>query len=263
MTRIDGVPARKAGPLVKLTYRLTRRQLGRMLDPIAVYAHAPRLLIGYGMLEQATVKQHHVQERLKALGELKAAALVNCEFCVDIGSSLGREAGITEAQLLALPRYRDSDLFDDLEKLVLDYATAMSSTPARVDDELFAELRKHFDERQLVELTNVIALENMRARFNSAFDMTPAGFSEGMVCVPMEVQAAEAIPAGTMPAAAGAGATAAVPATPEAGLAAAMPATPEAGPAAAMPATSKTEPTAAAPLSAVAEPSPAGVPTSV
>ena len=50
-------------------------------------------------------------------------------------------------------------------------------------DELFAAMRKHFDERQLVELTNVIALENMRARFNSAFDMTAAGFSEGMVCV--------------------------------------------------------------------------------
>jgi hypothetical protein len=51
---------------------------------------------------------------------------------------------------------------------------------------LFAALREHFDERQLVELTNVIALENMRARFNSAFDMTPAGFSEGAVCVAME-----------------------------------------------------------------------------
>ena len=66
---------------------------------------------------------------------------------------------------------------------MLDYATAMSRTPTSVTDELFAAMREHFDERQLVELTNVIALENMRARFNSAFDMTPAGFSEGMVCV--------------------------------------------------------------------------------
>ncbi len=44
-------------------------------------------------------------------------------------------------------------------------------------------MREHFDARQMVELTNVIALENARARFNSAFDMTPAGFAEGMVCV--------------------------------------------------------------------------------
>jgi 4-carboxymuconolactone decarboxylase len=186
MTRIDGVSSREASPLVKLLYRLSRRQIGRMVDPVGVYAHAPAVLIGYGMFERATGKQHHVEERLKALAELKAAAVVSCEFCVDIGSSLGREAGISEAQMLELPRYRDSDSFDDLEKLVLDYATAMSRTPATVSDELFDALREHFDERQLVELTNVIALENMRARFNSAFEMTPAGFSEGMVCARVE-----------------------------------------------------------------------------
>jgi AhpD family alkylhydroperoxidase len=186
MTRIDGVSSREASPFVKLLYRLSRRQIGRMVDPVGVYAHAPAVLVGYGMFERATGKQHHVEERLKALAELRAAALVSCEFCVDIGSSLGREAGISDAQMLELPRYRDSDSFDDLEKLVLDYATAMSRTPAAVGDELFAAMRERFDERQLVELTNVIALENMRARFNSAFEMTPAGFSEGMVCARVE-----------------------------------------------------------------------------
>jgi len=191
MTRIEPVPARNANPLVKLVYRLSRRQLGRDVDPVAVYAHVPRLLVGYGMFEQATAKQHRVEERLKALAETKAAALVNCEFCVDIASSIARENGITEAQLLALPRYRDSAEFSDLEKLVLDYASAMSHTPTSVTDELFAALREHFDERQLVELTNVIAIENLRARFNSAFDMTPAGFSEGMVCAVPEPAAVE------------------------------------------------------------------------
>jgi alkylhydroperoxidase family enzyme len=183
MTRIEGVPARKAGPLVRLVYRLSRRRLKRDVDPVAVYAHAPGLLIGYGMFEQATGRQSHVEERLKALAETKAAAVVSCEFCCDIASSIAREAGVTEAQLLAMPRYRESGQFTDLEMLVLDYATAMSRTPTTVTDDLFAALRERFDERQLVELTNVIALENMRARFNSAFDMTVAGFSEGLVCV--------------------------------------------------------------------------------
>jgi alkylhydroperoxidase family enzyme len=186
MTRIEGVPARKAGPLVRLVYRLSRRRLKRDVDPVAVYAHAPGLLIGYGMFEQATGRQSHVEERLKALAETKAAAVVSCEFCCDIASSIAREAGVTEAQLLALPRYRESGEFSDLERLVLDYATAMSRTPTTVTDELFAQMREHFDERQLVEMTNVIALENMRARFNSAFDMTVAGFSDGMVCVAPE-----------------------------------------------------------------------------
>jgi 4-carboxymuconolactone decarboxylase len=187
MTRIEGVPARKAGPLVRLIYHQARRKFRRDVDPVAVYAHAPGLLIGYGMFEQATTRLHEVDERLKMLAELKAAAIVNCEFCSDIGSALARSAGVPDEQLLALPRYRGSDAFGPLEKLVLDYAAAMSRSPTTVTDELFAALREHFSERQLVELTNVIALENMRARFNSAFDMTPAGFSEGMVCVAGEV----------------------------------------------------------------------------
>jgi alkylhydroperoxidase family enzyme len=182
MTRIEGAPRHAAGPVVRFLHMLSRRKVGRDIAPVAVYGLLPRLLIGYGALEEATARLHHVPERLKALAELKAAALVSCEFCCDIGSSIAREAGIGEAQILALPGYRESTEFDELERLVLDYASAMSRTPAHVDDELFARMREHFDERQLVELTNVIALENMRARFNSAFDMTPAGFSEGLVC---------------------------------------------------------------------------------
>jgi AhpD family alkylhydroperoxidase len=186
MTRIELVSSKQASPLVRLLYRLSRRELGRDVDPIGVYARAPRLLIGYGLFEKATAKESRVDERLKVLAETKAAAIVNCEFCCDIASSIAREAGITETQLRALPRYRESEQFSALECLVLDYATAMSRTPTTVTDELFSALREHFNERQLVELTNVIALENMRARFNSAFDMTPAGFSEGMVCVVAE-----------------------------------------------------------------------------
>jgi alkylhydroperoxidase family enzyme len=189
MTRIEPLSKRQAHPLVRWTYGASRRDLGRDVDPLGVYAYAPRLLVGYGAFEKATAKENRVEERLKVLAETKAAAIVNCEFCCDIASSIAREAGVTEAQLLALPRYRESAEFSELEKLVLDYASAISRTPVRVSDELFAALREHFDERQMVELTNVIALENMRARFNSAFDMTPAGFSEGMVCAVPEAAA--------------------------------------------------------------------------
>jgi len=183
MTRIQTLEGRDASLSARVIQHQVRRKVGRDVDPIGVYSHAPGLLIGYCMFEQATAKQHTVEERLKMLAVLKAAALIRCEFCADIGSAEARRAGITEEQLLALPRYRDSDAFDELERLVLDYAVAMTRTPPEVDDELFAALREHFDERQLVELTNMIALENLRSRFNHGFAMSPAGFSEGMVCI--------------------------------------------------------------------------------
>ncbi len=183
MTRIKTLQGRDAPLSARVIQHQVRRKMGRDVAPIGVYSHAPGMLIGYCVFEQATAKQHHVDERLKMLAVLKAAALLRCRFCADIGSAEARQAGITEEQLLALPRYSESDAFDELERLVLDYAVAMTCTPPEIGDELFASLREHFDERQMVELTNIIALENLRSRFNIAFDMDPAGFSEGRVCI--------------------------------------------------------------------------------
>jgi 4-carboxymuconolactone decarboxylase len=198
MARITGVSDRDAGEQVKRAYqftrdgiaRLTGRAPERMIEPIELYAHAPGLLAAYGMFEQATGELDRVAQRLKDLAELKAAALTGCEYCIDLGSKIARRSGLTDDELLALPFYRESALFTDLEKLVLDYAVGMSRTPVEVSDALFAGLRAHFDEAQLVELTHVIALENMRGRFNLALGIGPAGFSEGMVC---------AVPAGVAP----------------------------------------------------------------
>jgi alkylhydroperoxidase family enzyme len=102
---------------------------------------------------------------------------------MDIGSAVGRAAGVTEEQLRELPRYRASDAFDAVEKTVLDYATAMTTTPVEVPDALFAALRQSFDDEQMVELTASIAWENYRARFDHALGIEAQGYSEGAFCV--------------------------------------------------------------------------------
>ena len=109
--------------------------------------------------------------------------LVGCEFCMDIASHLSREAGLSDDQLRELPRWRDSEAFSPVEKLVLEYAEAMTRTPTEVSDDLVARMREQFADRQLVELTATIALENFRARFNDALGVEPSGFSEGAFCV--------------------------------------------------------------------------------
>src|SRR5215213_2430578 len=187
MARIEGVSARGAGLQVKLAYYFTRARLAgrepdRIIDPLEIYAHVPGLMLAYGKIEQTTAKQDRIDWRLKVLAELKAATLSHCEYCIDLGSQVARRSGLSDEQLLELPRYRESGLFGELEKLVLDYATGMSRTPVEVSDALFDRLRGHFDEAQLVELTSAIALENMRGRFNLALGVGAAGFSEGMVC---------------------------------------------------------------------------------
>ena len=98
---------------------------------------------------------------------------------------------MSEAQLRDLPRYSASPAFSPLEKLVLDYAVAMTNTPVEVPDALFARLREHFAEAELVELTAAIAWENYRARFDHAFGIGAQGFSEGAYC-PLPERAASA-----------------------------------------------------------------------
>jgi AhpD family alkylhydroperoxidase len=190
MVRIAGATANWRKPLLRLVYWIAHRKVGqiaerdtaRAIEPLEAYGHQRGLMLSYSMLESATGKANRVERRLKDLAVLKAATLSHCEYCIDIASSIARKAGLSDEQLLALPRYRESDLFDELEKLALDYAVGISRTPVDVPDALFASLRKHFDERQMVELTNEIALENMRARFNTALGIGAAGFTEGMVC---------------------------------------------------------------------------------
>ncbi len=190
MARIQPIPDHEARLSVRLTYWFTRRALrnasgrnpARMIEPLQVYAHNPELLSGYAKLEQATAALSALSSRVRALAELRAATVVGCEYCIDMGSQISRRWGLADEEIVALPHYLDSDLFSVPEKLVLEYATAMSRTPVTVTDQLFDALRQHFNDKQLLELTHVIALENLRARFNLAIGITAAGFSEGAVC---------------------------------------------------------------------------------
>jgi len=95
---------------------------------------------------------------------------------------VSRAHGVSEQQLHELPRYHESPAFSPLERSVLDLATAMAQVPVEVSPGLLAELRRHLDQTQLVELAAAIAWENYRARFNRVFGVEPVGFSAGAVC---------------------------------------------------------------------------------
>ncbi len=187
-SRIAGVPEDSRNPLVRVSYRESRRRYGAVVDPLRIFAHHPKVMVGYSALELASERSQLVDKRLKHLAEVRVAMISGCEWCLDFGSSISDEAGVGEEDLRELPTYSSSDRFSDLEKLVLDYATGMSRSPVDVPDRLFAQLCEHLDEAQMVELTSIIALENYRSRFNWAFGIEGQGFSEGAFCVPPEAR---------------------------------------------------------------------------
>jgi AhpD family alkylhydroperoxidase len=142
----------------------------------------PQLLVGVSVYETALMLSSRVEPKLRELAELKAAGMVNCEFCLDIGSALSHAGGLTEQQILDLPRYRTSDAYTDLEKLVISFAEAMSKTPAVDIEEIRTELLRHLSRTEVAELAAAVAWENQRARLNQALGVRPTGMAEGMVC---------------------------------------------------------------------------------
>jgi AhpD family alkylhydroperoxidase len=192
MARIQGVPKSKASPMVKIAYRFGPKMMKKLtgrgpatgsgLEPMEIWAYQPKMMVGMGRFNQAIRKGSSVDERLKNLIELKGAQMIGCEYCVDLGSQICRNSGLSDDELLALPNYRSSDLFSDREKNALDYAVAVMRTPVEVTDELFSRVKAHFTEEQMVEITALLTLVNLD-RFNAAFGIGAAGFSEGMVCL--------------------------------------------------------------------------------
>jgi alkylhydroperoxidase family enzyme len=87
-----------------------------------------------------------------------------------------REGDQGEAKLAEVANWRDSRLFSDADRVALEYAERMTITGQSVDDALFARLKQHYSEAQIVELTAAIALENFRSKFNPALGIEAQGF---------------------------------------------------------------------------------------
>lgn len=95
---------------------------------------------------------------------------------------MGRAAGLSDRDIADVARYQRSEAYSELDKLVLEFATAMTETPADVSDALRESLLDRLGRAALAEVAATIAWENHRSRLNRALGVRPAGFSDGAVC---------------------------------------------------------------------------------
>ena len=154
-----------------------RRKYGAVLEPGLLWGRAPRLFAGvavlYGMIDR---RSSPIAPALRALVTVLVSQINRCSFCIDINSATLRRRGVPEEKLAALPDWRTSPLFDATERAALDYADAVTRHDRGVDDDLFAELRRHFDDDAIIELTGLVAFQNLSSKFNSALDVPAQGF---------------------------------------------------------------------------------------
>ncbi|WP_040782174.1 carboxymuconolactone decarboxylase family protein [Rhodococcus ruber] len=191
MARIPAVTPAEAGVTTKIAYRMARRRFGEVPEPFAVYAHHPALMrasaVHETLVERAsTVLPPHVRE----LAVYRVAWSVGCSWCVDFGTMLQRLDGLDVDRLEHIADYATSDAYSDDERAAIAYADAMTGAggaggaAVTVTDEQVADLERRFGRAGVVELTYQIALENMRARMNSALGIHEQGFSTDACRVP-------------------------------------------------------------------------------
>ncbi|MFI0741153.1 carboxymuconolactone decarboxylase family protein [Streptomyces sp. NPDC021100] len=167
-----------ATPLTRLAARYCRRAYGKVLDPLLAMGHHGGVLLATSVFELAVGRWKRLDPGLKALAVMASAASIGCSWCMDFGYWENRQHGMAHEKLRDVPRWRDSDVYTPLERDVLEYAEAMTATPPTVDDALVERLRKHLDDAQLVELTQMISVENLRSRTNAALGLTSQGFKD-------------------------------------------------------------------------------------
>ena len=176
-SRVPTDPAHRFPWYVRLFLANQRRRYGKELEPARLWARSPKVFTGlsllYGALDRGSSP---IDPGLRSLLTVRVSQINWCAFCVDINAATGLKRGVSEEQFAALDQFESSPLFDERQKAALAYAEAMTRTDAGVDEPLMARVKKHFNDDAVIELTAIIAFQNMSSKFNAALDVAPQGF---------------------------------------------------------------------------------------
>jgi alkylhydroperoxidase family enzyme len=155
-------------------YEGVRRQWGRISNFSQVLAHQPAALEGW-MLPNQKIRLDHVASdpdyvKILQLVIIKTSALNRSAYCMSHNVPLGRKIGLSEEQIRAAQGdgYKTSAALDERQKTAIAWAEAVTTMTARDDEQLFAAMKRHFSEKQIVELTVFCGMWNYSNRLCEA-----------------------------------------------------------------------------------------------
>lgn len=175
MTLVSEKPLSDYPLLVRLLFWKQRRTYGQVLAPGLLWGRSPWVFTAVALLLGALDRRGSpLSPALRALVTVRVSQINHCAFCVDINSATLLKRGVSMDKVMALADWQNSPLFAPAERLALDYAEAM--TLNRVDDTLRRRLKEHWNDDTIVELTGLIAFQNLSSKFNAALDIPAQGF---------------------------------------------------------------------------------------
>lgn len=155
---------------------MQEKHFGAVLNPTRWWGRLPYLFwlvaLFVGFLERRRAK---IDPVVRSLVMTRVSQQCCCDFCIDANSLRLAERSGSMDKVLAVANWREETLFSAKEQAALAYAEAMTATPPQISDALKAELKTHYDEKTITELTALIAFQNLSARFNAALDIPAQG----------------------------------------------------------------------------------------
>ena len=150
-----------------------------MTRRIAYYQVAPDALKALSAT-RPYIESSGIDPRLRALVELRVSQINGCAYCVDMHSREARQAGEGQQRLDVLPAWRETPFFDDRERAALAWAESVTLvSQTGVPDAVYEETRKHFTDKELVDLTLIVSTMNAWNRMAISFRQGPAARPQG------------------------------------------------------------------------------------
>lgn len=174
-----------SGIVPRLARSFAKRRFGQVVEPAQAASHHSGVLVAMGLLETAVEKGwKKLDPTMRWLAIQQTGMLIGCSWCTDFGYFEGMNAGIDPEKVRNVGRWRESKLYDERERVVLEYAEQATVVPAEVTDDLAARLHDNFSDAEIVELAGWVALENFRSRFNAGLGLHSQGFAD-QCAIPM------------------------------------------------------------------------------
>jgi alkylhydroperoxidase family enzyme len=167
----------KAGLPAELTENMIK-QLGAVPEPVEVSYNNPKVATSSQELAASVATWDAADASLKTFAHMAVAAQIGCSWCLDVNYFLAMNRDLDLTKASQVPRWRESGAFTPLERDVLEYAEAMTSTPTTVTDQLYARMLGQLGPAAMVELTVFIGFANLASRVNTAHGITSQGYSD-------------------------------------------------------------------------------------
>lgn len=153
------------------------KQFGAVPEPLEVTWHNPKVAEASLQLGGKAGEWDAADASLKSFAHMAVSVQVGCSFCLDVGYFQAQNQNLDMVKARQVPRWRESEVFTPLERDVLEYAEAMTTTPPTVTDGLSARLLDRLGPAAMIELTVFIAFSNFSTRSNTALGIESQGFS--------------------------------------------------------------------------------------